>query len=94
MWAAVLTRDMSSSPAPRPNLRKQREKVARATAEKKKAKKGRGGKGKGSGKGAKGAKKGSTSPQASNIAFGNPIAINGKKVKTAQSTGNNAYCIY
>ena len=94
MWAADLTRDMSSSPAPGPNLREQREKVAHATAEKKKAKEGRGGKGKGSGKGAKGAKKGSANPQASNIVSGNPMSIKWKKLETAKSRGNKAYCIY
>ena len=57
LWAADLTRDMSSGLAPGPNVRERREIVARAIAEKKKAKDGRGSKGKGSGKGAKGAKK-------------------------------------
>ena len=54
LWAADLTRDMSSGIAPGPSLRGQREQVAHAIAEKKKQKEGRGSKGKGSGKGAKG----------------------------------------
>ena len=70
LWAADPTRDMSSVIAPAPNLREQRETVARAIAEHQQAKEGRCSKGKGSGKGAKGAKKGSTNPQASNIALG------------------------
>ena len=94
MWAADLTRDMSSAMSPNLNLRDRREKVARAVAEKNKAKEGKGGKGKGASKGAKGAKKGATNPQASNLTLGNPISINGKKVKTAKSRGNKAYCIY
>ena len=81
MWAADLTRDMSSAISPNLNLRDQREKVARAAAEKKKAKEGKGGKGKGAGKGAKGAKKGATNPQASHLALGNPMSINGKRSK-------------
>ena len=72
---------MSSAIAPAQNSREQRETVARATAEKKKAKEGRGSKGKGSGKGAQGANKGATTPQASNVAFGNPISIKGKRSK-------------
>ena len=58
---------MSSAISPNLNLRGQREKMARAAAEKKKAKEGKSRKGKVAGKGAKGAKKGATNPQASNL---------------------------
>ena len=89
-WVTDLTRDMSSATSPDLSTRDKRERVARLAAEKKKAKS----RGKGAGKGAKGAKNGTnTNPQAANLTLGNPLAINGKKVKTAKSRGNKAYCI-